>query len=153
MRFSIQLPQGRDAVRTGRRGGVAVEFGLLMPFVMAVFCGIFDFGWGFYQHDTLNRVVRTGCRAGALADSDLRVQVAEEAMEKALVDAHYSCPVGGCDVDAEILGDTSTAGVGHDEMIACSVSAPMQPLTGAIPGLDGITLKAATRLRVEWSPR
>jgi len=136
-----------------RRGATALEFAILMPVVMVLFCGIFESGWAFYQHDVLVRAVRAGCRAGAIADAADRTLVAEDAVLRSLQDAGFACEGSGCTVDVHTLADTSTTGMGHDAMLACSVRKPVSPLTAAIPGLDGLHIKAATRLRVEWSPR
>lgn len=138
----VPSPTPRSRLRTGAS---AVEFGLLMPVVMAVMYGIFEFGWAFYEHDTLVRAVRAGCRAGAVAASDsLREDVAEDAMADALRNSEFSCSGPSCIMEATLSGPQD------NQILACRIATPYQPLTDAIPMMDRLTLTSATRLRVEW---
>lgn len=53
--------------QTGRwsdRGAAAVEFALVLPFLLAVVFGILEYGWIFYEQFNLAGAVRDGLRQG-----------------------------------------------------------------------------------------
>ena len=44
------------------KGQAMVEFALVLPFLLALLCGIIDFGWLYYNQITLNNAAREGAR-------------------------------------------------------------------------------------------
>lgn len=52
----------------GERGAAAVEFGLLLPLVLLIVCGIIDFGGVLNAQVTLTQAAREGARVAALQD-------------------------------------------------------------------------------------
>lgn len=70
---------GRD-----ERGGAAMEFGLLLPFLMLVLLGTIDFGRFAYAAITISNAARTGAAACAyvtcsFSDAEIRQVVHDEA--------------------------------------------------------------------------
>ena len=59
----------RQLLRRGRgqEGAAAVEFALLLPILMLLLAGFFDFGWLFYWQHTVTNASRTGARYGVQA--------------------------------------------------------------------------------------
>lgn len=43
-------------------GQALVEFALVLPILLALLCGIIDFGWLYYNQITLNNAAREGAR-------------------------------------------------------------------------------------------
>jgi Flp pilus assembly protein TadG len=48
------------------RGGVTIEFGVSFAVLFAVFAGVFQFGYAFYQYNQLVSAVRGGARYASL---------------------------------------------------------------------------------------
>ena len=44
------------------KGQAMVEFALVLPLLLALLCGIIDFGWLYYNQITLNNAAREGAR-------------------------------------------------------------------------------------------
>jgi Flp pilus assembly protein TadG len=61
----------RKVVSRGRRSGsVLVEFTLSAAFLIAVFLGVWQFGYGFYIYSELEQSVRAGARYASLGTYD-----------------------------------------------------------------------------------
>ncbi len=61
-----------------QRGIAAVEFALVVPFLVLLLMGIFDLGWAVYAHNTVALAAREGARVGIICtktDADIRAQV------------------------------------------------------------------------------
>ena len=61
MRISHQLTRN-TAGRGRRRGSVLIEFTLSLTFLVALFLGIWQFGYAFYLYAELEQSVRAGAR-------------------------------------------------------------------------------------------
>jgi Flp pilus assembly protein TadG len=53
--------------KSGQKGLAAVEFGLVLPIVVLILFGIFEFGMAFWRKQVLTAAVREGARAGIVA--------------------------------------------------------------------------------------
>ncbi len=60
----ISFKQKKAAPTEG--GAAAVEFALLLPLLLLVLCGIFDFGNLYFQMDLVNEAARQGARLAAV---------------------------------------------------------------------------------------
>jgi len=49
-------------IRRKESGQAIVEFALVLPILLALLCGIIDFGWLYYNQITLNNAAREGAR-------------------------------------------------------------------------------------------
>ena len=54
----------RQLLRRGRgqEGAAAVEFAIVLPILLLILAGLFDFGWGFYWKHTVTNASRGGAR-------------------------------------------------------------------------------------------
>ena len=57
------------------RGAVAVEFAIILPVLLLILAGLFDFGRGFYWKHTVTNASREGARYGVQAKYDNGVAV------------------------------------------------------------------------------
>jgi Flp pilus assembly protein TadG len=60
----------RQLLRRGRgqEGVAAVEFAIILPILLLIISGLFDFGWAFYWKETVANASRGGARYAALAN-------------------------------------------------------------------------------------
>ena len=60
----------RQVLRRGRgqEGAVAVEFAIILPVLLLIISGLFDFGWAFYWKETAANASRGGARYASLAN-------------------------------------------------------------------------------------
>ena len=116
-----------------------VEFALVLPLLLALLCGIIDFGWLYYNQITLNNAAREGARYAVV---------------------HYD-PTMDWKGDAENRMLTSMAGVSSaaaivsdpvEQQITASVTATPRILTGftsTILGRQTMELLASCNMRLE----
>lgn len=121
------------------RGQAIVEFALVLPILLALLCGIIDFGWIYYNQITLNNAAREGARYAVI---------------------HYD-PSTNWKESAESRMTTSMVGVNDaiaivsdpvEQKITASVTADTPILTGfssTIIGKRSINLHASCTMRLE----
>jgi Flp pilus assembly protein TadG len=62
-----QIRPGKRHLQQNSEGGAAaVEFALVIPVLLLVLCGIFDFGNLYFQLDVVNSAARQGARLAAV---------------------------------------------------------------------------------------
>ena len=59
-------PGKRHLQQDSEGGAVAVEFALVIPLLLLILCGIFDFGNLYFQLDVVNSAARQGARLAAV---------------------------------------------------------------------------------------
>ena len=121
------------------KGQAMVAFALVLPLLLALLCGIIDFGWLYYNQITLNNAAREGARYAVV---------------------HYD-PTMDWKGDAENRMLTSMAGVSSaaaivsdpvEQQITASVTATPRILTGftsTILGRQTMELHASCTMRLE----
>ena len=121
------------------KGQAMVEFALVLPLLLALLCGIVDFGWLYYNQITLNNAAREGARYAVI---------------------HYD-PAEDWKGDAEdrmmgsMVGVSSAVAIVSDpieQQITASVTATPRILTGftsTILGRQTMELHAACTMRLE----
>ena len=121
------------------KGQAMVEFALVLPLLLALLCGIVDFGWLYYNQITLNNAAREGARYAVI---------------------HYD-PSEDWKGDAEdrmmgsMVGVSSAVAIVSDpieQQITASVTATPRILTGftsTILGRQTMELHAACTMRLE----
>ena len=62
-------PGKRHLQQDSEGGAAAVEFALVIPVLLLVLCGIFDFGNIYLQMDIVNQAARQGARLAAVSTS------------------------------------------------------------------------------------
>ncbi len=133
----------RIATGRQRRGAAALEAALALPLLLTVLVGILELGWLFHGQQAVERALRAGCRDGAVAVAPADpAAVATATMTARLTDAGFDCGAA-CSSDAALGWSAG------EPFLDCSLTLDHAPLTGLIPGLDGLDLGAATRRRVE----
>ena len=73
------MNQGEQTVKTqnqkmGQKGAAAVEFGIILPFLVLLVFGTIEFGVMFYNKQVLTNATREGARAGITGITNAEVQ-------------------------------------------------------------------------------
>ncbi len=121
------------------RGQAMVEFALVLPFLLALLCGIIDFGWLYYNQITLNNAAREGARYAV-------IHYDSSADWKDAAESRMISSMAGVSSAVAIVSDP----VG--QQITASVTANPQILTGftsTILGTQTLELHASCTMRLE----
>lgn len=99
---------GRGPERFGnRRGQTLVEFALVLPILVLILFGIFDFGRAVYAYNTIGNAARQGARVAAVNQIPESPDCNQERPIENPSDPHWS--IKRCAADAAIaLGVTTT---------------------------------------------
>ena len=121
------------------KGQAMVEFALVLPLLLALLCGIVDFGWLYYNQITLNNAAREGARYAVIhyAPSTDWKDAAEDRMLGSM--AGVSCAVAIVSNPVE-------------QQITPTVTATPRILTGftsTILGKQTMELHASCTMRLE----
>ena len=82
--------------RPTRSGSVLVEFTLSAAFLIALFLGVWQFGYGFFIYNELEEAVRAGARYASLATYNSANSTPTAAFQTAVQNVVvYGNPVGG----------------------------------------------------------
>ncbi|MBQ6711114.1 MAG: pilus assembly protein [Clostridia bacterium] len=121
------------------KGQAIVEFALVLPLLLALLCGIIDFGWLYYNQITLNNAAREGARY-AVIHYDPTTDWKETAENRMITN---------------MVGVNSAVAVVSDpvaQQITASVTATPRILTGftsTILGKQTLELHASCTMRLE----
>jgi Flp pilus assembly protein TadG len=139
---------GANAARN--EGTAAVEFGLLLPFLIAIISAIIDYGYIFFIQNSLTNAVREGARVGITVRTE--TQAIAEAIEVA--DAYLT--------EAKINQLAAAAATSDGEYLTVTVTTNggFQPLVGFLKVAVGLfpgdvsayptQLQASSTMRLEW---
>ena len=87
---------GAPQPRLAQRGGAMIEFALSFAFLFTVFTGVFQFGYAFYQYNSLENAVRGGARYASLRVYDSATSTPSAAYLAAVQNmVLYGNPSGG----------------------------------------------------------
>jgi len=64
----------------GVRGNNMVEFAMVLPILLTMFLGVFDFGWILHQQIALDNATREGARRGAIGTNDAGILAAMQSV-------------------------------------------------------------------------
>lgn len=121
--------------RSRRRGQALVEFALILPMLLVIIIGLFDFGRAIYVYNTLSNAARTAARVAVVDQDPAAIDAA--ARREAVAIAPLSVVLAGCST--------------MDCLYTVTVSHPYQPATPLIGALVGpITLDATASMPVEF---
>jgi Flp pilus assembly protein TadG len=146
-----------DALRVGARrrrekGAELVEFALVLPLLLLVMVGIFDFGFMFRNYGVIANAAREGARIGVLAGySSADVQ---DRSASYMTAAGLTAGLGATTVAIEPLAVGAGATV---SVVRVTVTYPhtfslLAPIARLFGGSFGsITLRAVSTMRVEGS--
>lgn len=131
----------------GTRGVAAVEFGLVLWFLMMMLMGIIEYGWVFYLQVNLTNAAREGAREGITLEFDHEPSPLEEAklraqayLEAANIDEYADDPDADWDDNEDRTQIIVTTGISN-----------FKPLIGFLPAeLLPSRLDAKSVMRWEW---
>ncbi len=133
----------------GRRGQAAVEFALVLPFLLIMLVGIVEFGRAWNEHQVITDAAREAARKGAIDDANVTLatidSTAKDAMVAGGINVALRCKT--CVTVTNWDGDTNTA-------ITVAIDLPYQftffgPLVSWATGKSNIVLKTAFSMRNE----
>lgn len=133
-----------------RTGAELIEFALVLPMLLLVIVGIFDFGFLFRDFGVITNAAREGARIGVLAGystSDVQARANSYMTAAGLDAAQASTAVAVEDLG---VGGTSTVRV-----VRVTVTYPhsfsfLGPIAGLVGGSFGsVSLRAVSTMRVE----
>jgi Flp pilus assembly protein TadG len=144
-----------DALKSGRKwrretGAELVEFALVLPLLLLVIVGIFDFGFLFRDFEVITNAAREGARIGVLSgysEADVQ-QRAADYMTAAGLDVTLATTT--MSVEALGVGGSSTA-----QVVRVTVWYPhnftlLSPIAGLFGGSFGsVSFRAVSTMRVE----
>lgn len=130
-------------MRPWRRGSQAVEFAVLLPFVLGVITGIIDYSDYFSRQICMMTAVRNGARAGAAQDQDNNPE--DAAIMKVINDLADGGIVGQVQISATLSDDPFP-----NQVIIVNASAERVPLIGLVP--QPMTIDAYWSMRMEDQP-
>jgi Flp pilus assembly protein TadG len=159
--------QGLPTIRRTRRqrGQSAVEFALVVPFlVLVVFAGV-DFSRAYLIHNAITNAVREGARYGAVHPTDpttMRSRAKNEMSAATYTpqdsDIHISwippspvpggCPGGTVETETQATYQANPQCFSYVKVRIDSIYLPMTPLANQWMA-NGITLKAAVTMAIE----
>ena len=125
--------------RRSEKGQALVECALVRPLLLALLCGIIDFGWLYYNQITLNNAAREGARY-AVVHYDPTIDWKGDAENRMLTS------MAGVSSAAAIVSDPV------EQRITASVTATPRILTGftsTILGKQTMELHASCTMRLE----
>jgi len=153
----------RRTARVRRRssGASLVEFALVAPVLFLVVFGIVEFGMGLNDYQSLRQGVREGARQAAVqqygAEDGTCTSITAPTAVKQVICLTESRVGLGNDVRTRVRfwvpadstdTDQTQANPDHGTVVVCAQKA-VQPLTGAIPGLQNVHLKTEIEMRLE----
>lgn len=141
----------RLAQRKVRRGASAIEFGLWVPVIMALFAGVVDISRFISLQHTIQRAARDAARsgssltralsgAGTATEADIEGTASTHA-RNVLVDSGLPCATG-CTITSTWAFST----VSDSWVLSVRVTYPFTPLIGLLPMLNGSVSKDFTML-------
>jgi Flp pilus assembly protein TadG len=127
---------GRSHIpRHRQRGQELVEFALILPLLLLLMVGIFEFGYVVFAYNTLSNAVREGARLGSV--NPVEADILGRARNL----------TSGLD-QGEIDGDIWTVTI-TEARVSVEVAYEHESMTGFIFGLGPITLRAASSMGIE----
>jgi len=139
----------------GGRGQGLVEFALILPLLLLLLMGIFDFARGIYAYNTVSNAAREGARVAIVNQSaaggvslaatkaaNQATALGLDASDSADVDVQYLLP--------DLSDQCPSRGLGCIAQVR--VNYLFQPLTPIIGSIIGpITVSATTQLPIEFT--
>lgn len=133
-----------------RGGQAAVEFALILPFLLVMLIGIVEFGRAWNEHQVITDAAREAARKGAIADATVTATDIENTALAAMAAAGIN-PARCTDVNCITLDNWDGA---SNTPIVVSIDLPYQftffgPLVSWTTGQSQITLQTSFAMRNE----
>lgn len=108
-----------------QRGAAAVEFALVLPFLLMMVLGTIDWGWYFFVREVVTNAAREGARAGAVATAANPTQAAEDIAGNYLTNFGLTgTPTVAVNLSSSTIGATAVT------TMSVTVTYPVGSLTG-----------------------
>ena len=122
-----------------RNGQSLVEFALLLPILLVILIGVFDFGRAIYAYNAVSNAAREGGRTAIVNQTPeaIRARAAQQATALGIPDDPTGCPVDG-------RATTAPAGV-------CMSLRAATPSTLTAPCPSPAVLGCVARVSVKWT--
>lgn len=136
------------------RGASLVEFALIAPVLFLVLFGVIEFGMALNDYQSIRHGVRDGARQAVVQQYDSEdgsCTAIDAPTDVKRVICITKDRIGlGDDVRVQVVYDLTGAGVsGNFGSISVCAQRNINPFTGAIPAIDGISLKSSIEMRLE----
>lgn len=134
--------------RIDERGQAALEFALVMPLLLILAIGVFEFGRAWNAHQVITDAAREGARRAVIADPTIVQDSVEAAIREAVATA-------GFDPDSAAISFPDGFKTGRGNVTTVQVQLPyyfvfLRPLLGLASSTGGrILLTTVTRMRNE----
>lgn len=148
--------------REKQNGAVAVEFGIVLVFLILIVAGIVEFGRAFWYYDALSKATRDGARMLSLADratfstgsfiGDAKSRVVQNANAANLNPLLTSAEVSVTCLDASFSTIGCGSGVSAPANIRVAISGYTINIGGLIPFLSPTGGAATTYTGVALAP-
>lgn len=145
---------GEHTFVSRERGSVAVEFALLLPVLISLFLGVWQFGYAYYLYGELEQAVRGGGRYASLLSYDAADTASyQSAVQNVVV---YGDPAGGTEpVVPGLVTSRVAVTMSFDSGIPSAVSVSISGYQ--LPGMFGnIVLNGKPEIRFpflgDWAP-
>jgi Flp pilus assembly protein TadG len=124
----------RERTHNADDGVAALEFGLVLPLLMAILMGIIDYGHVYFVRLSMTNAAREGARVGATRTQDAVAPAAVAAASAYLADSGITGSV------------TATTPSDAAPTVRVSITLdPYEPLVGLVPTPDRLNVSAAMR--------
>jgi len=132
-----------------------VEFALIAPVLFLVLFGIIEFGIALNDYQSIRHGVRDGARQAAVqqygttpADCTTTTSSSPDDVRKVICLTEERIGLGS-DVRVRVEYTKSAGSGGDYGSISVCAQRNVDPFTGAIPAIDGISLKSSIEMRME----
>ena len=138
----------RVEVRRRASGQSLTEFALILPVILLVLFGVFDFGRAIYAYNAVSNAAREGGRTAIVnqTPADVRARAITQATALGINGASVSCPPAGASgvcvefKNAALTATCSPVALGCVAVITVKYSmTPLTPIIGSIIGALPIT--------------
>lgn len=120
-----------------QKGAALVEMAIILPILLLIVFGIFEFGRAMFITNTLNNAAREGARRAAVSPAPINI------------DAFVISGIPFDKTGLVITTSTTTPAAGSGVPVTVTVTLPFRALTEMIPLLDGKILTGEATMRYE----
>lgn len=113
-----------------------MEAAIILPILLLIVFGVFEFGRAMFMVNTLNNAAREGARRAAVSATNSGIET-------------YITSCIPFDTTEITISPITLPAPGSGDSVTVTVTLPFHALTGLIPLLDGITLQGEATMRYE----
>ncbi|HEY3308133.1 MAG TPA: TadE/TadG family type IV pilus assembly protein [Desulfuromonadaceae bacterium] len=121
-----------------KKGAALVEMAIILPLLLLIVVGIFEFGRAMLIRNTLNNAAREGARRAAVSPPPVNI------------DAFVRSAIPFNQTGLVITPNPSSPTPGSGAPVTVTIMLPFHTVTGLIPVLDGMILSGQATMRYEY---